>query len=505
MDNSFELIFEALHMILQWQNVLMLFIGVIVGLLVGSVPGLSPSNTCAMLLPITLAFPFETALIFIGSVYAAAQYGGSITAILINTPGESSAIATTLDGFPLTRQGKAGYAMGLSLGSSTWGGLLAGVFCILIMKPISVYALQFGTAELFLLSLLGISVIISVSEKQPIKGGLAGALGLLIAAMPAEPTLGKVRLTFGFFELYDGIPMVAAMCGFFAFPAMIELVGSELISADTEVESQIGLKSILKGCWDSTVKWPFITFLSTFIGMFIGMLPGAGVNSASLIAYSQAKTWSKNSKNFGKGAPEGVIAPEAANNAAVPAGLVPAISLGIPGGATTAVMLAAITLHGITPGPKVMQQFPVEVYALLITILTSTILMFVFGIFYTAICSKLSQVNMAYMIPAVLAICIIGTFATRRFMFDTYLFLIFGVFGCIMVANGYMYAPLVLGVVMGTIAEKNFAIAMKISGGNFGIFFDSLICKIIWVVLIVCLLLPPMLKKKKGISGPLLG
>ncbi len=494
--DTWTLVQDGFVMMIQPANFGMMFLGVVIGIVAGSIPGLSANNTTAMLLPVTLFFPVETALIFIGAVYMAAQYGGSISAILINTPGASGAIATTLDGFPLCRQGRAGYAMGLSLGSSTVGGIIATIVIIVIMEPISRYALKFGTAELFLLALLGIAIIVSISEKEPIKGGLAGAMGLLIAAMPAEPTFGRVRLSFGYFELYDGIPMVAAMCGFFAFPAMVSLVGKKLISTSGNEDAQVGLQGILAGVID-VFKYPVNLIRSTCIGLFVGILPGAGVNAAALMAYSQAQSWSKNSANFGEGEPEGVIAPEAANNAVAAGALVPAVTLGIPGSATTAVLLAALSIKGINPGPKVMQNFTTEIYSLFVAVLVATILMFVVGFFYTAVCSKLSSVNMAYMIPAVMAVCAVGTFATRGMMFDVFLFLIFGLIGYTMVQSGFMYTPLVLGIVMGKIAEDNFSIAIKISGGSARIFFGSTICIIIWVLLIVALVGPPLLKRMR--------
>ena len=493
-----ELTLAGCQILLKPENMLMLTIGVLVGLVTGSLPGLNTNNVCSILLPITLFFSMETALIFIASIYVSTQYGGSITAILINTPGTSGAIATTLDGFPLCRQGKAGYAMGLSLGSSFTGGIIAGIVCLLIMKPIAVYALKFGTVELFLLALLGITIIVAVSEKKPVKGGLAGALGLLIAAMPAEPTFGYPRFTFGFFELYDGIPMVPAMCGFFAFPAMIALVGSTLIMDNNPDNYEVGLKGILKGVWDSTIKYPVCTLYSTVIGIIIGIMPGPGVNVSALMAYSQAQSWSKDSKNFGNGAPEGVVAPEAANNATAAGSLVPSIALGIPGSATTAVMLAALSLQGVNPGPKVMELYPKEVYSVFVAVLVATVLMLVFGLFYTAICSKLSKVNMAYIIPATFAVCVIGAFVSRGFLFDAFLFIAFGCIGLIMAANGYIYTPLVLGIIMGRIAETNFVIAMKLSRGDLKIFFSTTISWVLWIILIIVMVIPPILKKRRA-------
>lgn len=222
MSEILQYVANGTGIVFSIQNLLLIVLGVVVGLVAGSIPGLNAGNTCAMMLPITLAFTVDGAMVFIVSVYMAVQYGGSISAILINTPGASGAMATLLDGFPMCQQGKPAQALGISLGASTFGGLVATVVCIAVLQPISRYALNFRTVDIFLLALIGISVIIVISEKDPLKGGLAGAMGLLIAAIGAEPTYGSTRLTFGFFELYEGIPMVACMCGVFAFPAMIK-------------------------------------------------------------------------------------------------------------------------------------------------------------------------------------------------------------------------------------------------------------------------------------------
>lgn len=494
MAETMQLISNGLGTLLAPQNLLLLVCGVALGLVAGSIPGLSANNTTAMLLPVTLVFPVEGALIFISSVYMACQYGGSISAILINTPGASGAIATTLDGFPLCQKGKAGYALGLSLGASTFGGIVASIIVLLIMKPVSAFALKFGTAELFLLALVGIGIIITISEKEPVKGGLVGSIGLLVAAMAAEPTYGRERLTFGFFELYDGVPSIATLCGFFAFSSMISLVGKRMISnVGDGGEAEVGVASILKGCRDA-MRQPVNLIRSSLIGLGIGILPGAGVNAAALMAYSQAQTWSKHSEDFGNGASEGIVAPEAANNAVAAGALVPAFSLGIPGSATTAVLLAALSLQGVNPGPRVMQTHANQIYAVFLAVLFATVLMFLFGVGYTALAAKLASVNMAYMVPGVMAICMIGTFATRGLMFDSYLFLIFGVLGYIMKCNGYQYSPMTLGIIMGKMAESNFAISMNLSGGNFGIFFESVISWVIWAILLASMFYP-MIKK----------
>jgi putative tricarboxylic transport membrane protein len=494
MVETFELIRGGLIVLLGPQNLVILLVGVVIGLIAGSIPGLSASNTTAMLLPMTLVFPMDTALIFIAAVYMACQYGGSISAILINTPGASGAIATTLDGFPLCKQGKAGYALGLSLGASTFGGLVSSIIVLLIMKPISAYAMKINIPDLFLLALLGISIIISISGKKPAKGALAGVIGLLMAAMSAEPTYGRVRFTLGFFELYDGIPLISAMCGFFAFSSMIVLIGQKFVSTVEDTEIQVGLKSILFGVRKS-LMYPINLIRSTLIGLVVGIIPGAGVDAAALLSYSQAQAWSKHPKTFGSGEPEGIVAPESANNAVAAGALVPAITIGIPGSSTTAIMLAALSLHGINPGPKVIQNFPNQVYALFISVLFATVLMFILGLLYTAMASRIAKVNMAYLIPGVLAICVAGSFATRGFMFDVYVFIAFGMIGYVMGSNGYPYAPMMLGIVMGKLAETNFSISIRLSSGSLLIFFRSVVSLCIWAILIIALVVPPLLRR----------
>lgn len=498
MSDVLRYIMNGTALVFTVENLGLVVLGVLIGLVAGSIPGLNAGNTCAMMLPITLAFPMSGALVFIVSVYMAVQYGGSVSAILINTPGASGAMATLLDGYPMCQQGKPAQALGISLGASTVGGLLGTIICIIVLKPIASYALNFRTVDIFLLALIGISVIIVISEKDPLKGGLAGVMGLLIASMGAEPTFGKVRLTFGFFELYEGVPMVATMCGVFAFSAMLKLIGTSTVS-EAGQETQVGIKGIMQGVVLS-LKYPVALIRSALIGLFVGIIPGAGVNAAALMSYSQAQTWSKNRDNFGKGEPEGIIASEAANNAVAAGACVPALTIGIPGSNTAAVLLAALTLQGITPGPRVMQNYPNEIYAVFVALLVATVLMFVFGAVYTALVSHIVKINLSYLVPAVLLLCMIGSFATRKLEFDIYVFIIFGVLGHIMVSNGYQYAPLMLGIVMGAIAEINFAITMNLSGGSYGIMFQTGISKVIWAILILTLVGPSIVKKIKNRS-----
>jgi putative tricarboxylic transport membrane protein len=503
--STFSLIGQGFSFLLEAQTLMLLFVGVVIGLIAGSIPGLSSSNTTAILLPLTLGMTTHGALVFLAAIYVACQYGGSIPAILFKTPGTTGASATTLDGYPLARQGRATFALGVSLTASSIGGVISAAISLFIMKPSAQLALMFGPAEVFLLALVGIAVIVTASEKQIGKGLLAGALGLLIATMPADPTLGRPRLTFGVVELFDKIPLVPALVGLFAFPSLISLIGETAV-ANKEKSGSVGnLAQVMEGAIFTVKHWTNL-LRSALIGLFVGICPGAGIDVASFLSYGQAKIWSKSPETFGKGNPEGVLAAEASNNAVCGGALVPSIALGIPGSATTAIMLAALTLHGINPGPQVMRMFPGEVFALFLTVLIANALLWPFGFVYTKLVSKLSLTNTAFLIPGIFSICLIGSFATRGFEIDMLLFIIFGLLGYVMSENNIPTVPLILGLVMGQIAEENFIVAFRLSKGSFGIFFSNTLAWILWVVIIAALVVPQVLshmreKKQKAVAG----
>ncbi len=501
MADTFSLIAGGASYLFTLETFFLLIIGICVGVIAGSIPGLSSSNTTAILLPLTLGMSTQGALIFLAAIYVGCQYGGSIPAILFKTPGTTGAGATTLDGFPLAQQGKASFALGISLTASCIGGIVASALAIFIIKPSAQIALKFGPAEIFLLALLGICVIVTASEKNMAKGLLAGVIGLLIATMSADPTLGRPRLTFGLIELFDSIPLIPALVGLFAYPSLIALVGETAVSRKTD--NAVGKWTQLFGGVRYTLKNIIGVLRASLIGLFVGILPGAGIDVAAFLSYGQAKTWSKHPETFGHGNPEGVIAAEASNNAVVGGALVPSIALGIPGSSTTAIMLAALTLQGINPGPQVMNMYSHEVYALFLAALMANILLWPFGLVYTKVVSKLTLTNTGYLIPAIFTVCMVGSFATRGFMLDMYLFIIFGILGYIMTENNFPYVPLILGLVMGKIAEENFIVAFRLSKGSMSIFFANSITWIMWAVIIGALILPKILdmiktQKKKS-------
>jgi putative tricarboxylic transport membrane protein len=492
--SQLELLQLGWNTMFTWDVMIILGVSLIIGIVSGSIPGLSSSNTCAIMLPMTLGMSTAGALVFMSGIYVGCQYGGSIPAILINTPGTAGAGATTLDGYPLAQQGKADYALGLSLTSSALAGIVASIACLFIIKPVSKVALSFGPAEIFLLALVGITIIVGVSDKSPAMGLLAGLIGILIGTMPADLTLGRPRANFGFLELYDEFPSITAMLGLFAFSSLLLLTDG----GPEQIRQKVGdFKQIWAGTV-RTIKEPFCMTLSTIIGLFVGVLPGAGIDVGSFLAYSQARLWSKHPEDFGHGSAEGVIAPEAANNAVASGVMVPTMTLGIPGSATGSVILAALVMHGVRPGPQVMREYPGPVYAMMLAIVVCSFLTWIIGFFYTKMAVKLAGTRNQYLIPATLALCLIGAFATRMFTFDMWLFIIFGIIGYILTSSGFPYVPLVLGIVLGAMAEGYFMIAINISKGDYRIFFRSVFAWIMWGVILMVLLVPvitPIVKK----------
>lgn len=503
MFESLSLIKGGFATLFQFEVFSLLVIGVVIGIVAGSIPGLSSSNTTAILLPTTLGMSTEGALVFIGAIYVGCQYGGSIPAILLKTPGTVGSGATTLDGYPLALKGKPDFALGLALTASSFGGTVAACFAILIVHPISRLALGFGPAEIFLLALVGIAIIVGVSDQSPAMGLLAGMIGIMIGTMPADPTNAIPRLTFGFLELYDRVPDIAAMIGLFAFSSILDLTnsGKDGLESTGMPKTQVGtFRGIMEGS-KRVFKSKYTLISSTLIGLFIGVLPGAGINVASFMAYSNAKTFSKDSSKFGTGIPEGVIAPEAANNAVAGGAVVPTMTLGIPGSATAAVMLAALIMHGIRPGPQVMRQYPNQVYALFVAVILASILQWGVGFVYTKYAVRIASTKNMYLIPAVLAICLLGCYATRMFVFDMWLFLLFGILGYILSESGFPYVSLVLGIVMGSLAEGYYLIATNISRGSHAVFFQSTFSWIMWVVIVGVLAVPilsPIIRKRRS-------
>lgn len=501
--DTFPLVLDGLAALCHWDSFLIMVFGIIVGIIGGALPGFSSTNTTALMLPLTFVLPPHQALILIAGIYCGAMWGDAIPAILFSIPGTPAAGAQTFDGYPLALQGKADIALGLSLGSSLAGGVVGGILTIILIPVMAGYALKFGPAELFLLALAAIIIVSSISEGKEArrKGLVSGLFGLLLATITACPAFAQPRLWFGFYELFEEIPLVSAMIGIFAIPTIIQFAFKDrIIDAEVEVTDVGNVKKQIEGIIEVFKRWG-LTLRSTLIGWIIGAIPGTGATVATYVAYGQAKMWAKDAETYGKGNYDGVIAGDAANNAVTGGALVPTLTLGIPGSGTTAIMLVVFIIHGIIPGPRLISENAAAVYALLAATLVAPFIMTPMGLIINRYSAKLTALKSAYLLPTLFALCLIGSYAVRLYFFDIYLALLFGLLGLLMYKLKYPVIPFVMGIILGPIAEQNlFRVTRLMKGWSI---FTSGICITILaiiVVLVFCAYIYPAFKKPKSSS-----
>lgn len=491
-----ENILAGLELLLRPEPILWLVFGVVAGFMVGALPGFVASNAVALVLPFSVALPIESALILMVAVYAGASFAGSMPAILINVPGTPESAATALDGYPMAQSGQAERAIGIARMSSVCGGVISAVIVLTVIGPLSSIALQFGARELFVLVLFGLFVISSVVGDDIRKGLIAALAGLLIAAMSANPLTAQPRFTLGFLELYEEVPLVPAIIGLFAFSQMFVLATQDRLAPaeDGEGTSQEGgappqlrLRSSIAEVWGgirTTLSYPVDIVRSALLGSLIGIIPGVGTTVANFVSYGIAKRSSKTPEDFGKGAPQGIISSETCDNAVASGTLVPTLALGIPGSATAAIMLAALYLHGVQPGPQVMSNNAPEAYAVLLSMLVASLLILPLGVLLAAPLSRVTRIRPVFIVSAVMLVGVVGSFAVRNSLFDVGLALMLGLLGLLMRQYGYPVVPLVLGLVLGPLAEENFLRALSLGNNELGYFLGSNIAVILWILLI---------------------
>jgi putative tricarboxylic transport membrane protein len=478
---------SGLELLLQPGPLTFLLLGLALGFVVGVLPGLSTSNTAALLLPFSIGLPLESALVLIVSIYAGAAFGGAVPAILLNVPGETGSAVTALDGYPMAQRGEGGLALGVARMASVLGGVISGVIVLLLLEPLGGLALKFGAREMFVTILLGFVVASSIMGSSVRKGLLAGTFGLLLATVGASPLTAQNRFTFDVISLYEGVPFIPVLIGAFAVSEMLLLASGRNPAQSGQRGSSLGgvrqqLSEALKGVI-TTLKQPLAVLRSSGIGMFLGVIPGVGTSIANFVSYGVAKRQSKTPEKFGKGAPQGVIASEACDNAVTSATLVPTLTLGIPGSATMAVILAAFYLQGVQPGPRVLVTNQGEVYAVVLALLFASLLILPLGILLAAPLTQIARVPVAYLVPGVLFVSLAGAFATRYSLFDVSLTLVFGVLGFVMRLHGYPVIPLVLGLILGPLAEEYLLRGLALGNDSVGYFFDSTVVKVLWALL----------------------
>jgi putative tricarboxylic transport membrane protein len=453
----------ALQIITDLETLLILLAGTTFGFIVAILPGISGVNAMALLLPVTFGMSYYQAMAFLVGIMAAGGFGGSITSILLNVPGDGTNAATTLDGYPMSRQGRAGQAIGASATASALGALFGVLVLVASLPIIRRVILSFGPAEMFAMSVAGIALIATVSKGNMIRGLIAGLVGMCVGLIGMNLPLGGTRFTFDTRVLYDGVPLIPAVIGFFAIPEIYKLL---VTNRPISESGQVVKGGVLEGARE-VLRRPGLLIRSSFIGTAIGFLPGVGGSVAPWIAYFAAKNSSKHPETFGTGEIEGVIAPEASNDSKDGGALMPLLALGIPGSLTTALLLSAFLLHGVTPGQRLFQNDMALIWVMIIAIVIANFTTSAVGMAFSNILIKLTLIPATLIAPIVLSLAMVGGYASVA-RFDGMLFTLgAGLLGIVMVKGDFPRPPLLVGFILLPIVERNFHQSLQINRGSY--------------------------------------
>ena len=485
---------HALPEVFGLTNFFAVIIGVIAGIVVGAMPGLSATMAISVLVPFTFGLEPLVALGLMAGIYNGAMYGGAIPAVLLRIPGTPAAVATTFDGYPMAQKGQGGFALQVAVVSSSIGGIASAFALMLLAPPLSKVTLLFGPSEVFWVAVFGLASIIFLLGGNPIKGLISACFGVFVSVIGSDPIYGNDRFTFGQLELLDGINMVILLVGLYALPPVIDLLETPL-KTDNVGESQLGTEPIWKALPKMKHFWK--TWLrSSFIGIWIGILPGAGGSMAAFMSYNEARRASKNPDAWGEGEPEGVAAAETANNADTASALIPALTLGIPGTAVAAVMLGGLLVHGLQPGPMLFRDNPDVVFGFMWQFLFGAILLVLLGgSLATNSFARLLNLPRPLLGSIIIVLMLIGVYSIHGRMFDVYLMLGFGAVGWVMDKLKFPLPPVVLGLILGGFAEENLRLALRIGRGDWMVLFSN-VTSLVIVALTVAVIVGPILKKK---------
>ena len=472
----------GLSVMLTPMSLFAVFAGVTGGVVIGSLPGLTSTMGVALLIPLTFSMPPEAGLAMLGGIYLASTYSGSISAILLNIPGTPAAVATLLDGHPMSKRGESTRALALATFGSSIGGVLSIVALFLIAPPLAEFSLKFGAPEYFLLAVFGITVIASLSAGAMEKGLMAGAFGLLLATIGAHPVTGDLRFSFNSPVLYDGIPMVVSLIGLYSVPEVIAMISRGQATVSEKANGkQRGALSYLPEALSQRIN----ILRSSVIGIIVGIIPGVGCSVGGFLSYDAAKRSSKTPEKFGKGSAEGVLASETANNAVTGGTLIPLLTLGIPGNPVTAVLLGGLMIHGLRPGAELFTLNADITYGFIMSLLVANILFVPIGLLFARYCAKVIQVPTRILAPCILALAVIGSYSIRGSVEDILIMLFMGLVGFAMNIFAVPRAPLVLGLVLGTLAEGELARSLALVRGDVPAFLTQLVTRPICIVLLL--------------------
>ncbi|HCR99068.1 MULTISPECIES: tripartite tricarboxylate transporter permease [Halomonas] len=466
--------------------------GLLIGLVFGSIPGLQISMAMAVFLPVTFGMDFLQAMLFLTAIFTGGAYGGGVTAILMNIPGSSSSIATAFDGYPMARKGQHNEALGLGLCASVVGAFVGYSLLMLLINPLAAFVLKIGPLEMVVVVLWGLTLIATLNDSSMAKGLLAGFLGLMLSQIGMSTT-GIMRTTIGNPYLLDGIPVVPAMIGIFAASELLRLRGSSFL-VQNEAQRNISFALILKGV-GQTFRHPGILLRGSLIGAVIGAIPGVGSSVANLVSYGEAKRTSKTPEAFGQGAPEGVVAAESANSSSEGGSMTALLALGIPGGAATAVLLAAFSFHNIIGGPSFIRDQTDIVYSIILGNLGQVVLLAFLGLLSLRLLGMVVRVPLAYLVPSVLAMCAWGGYGITGTIAGPLTVAAFAGLGWLMRQNNYPVAATVIGLLLGRMMEGEVVRTLQVSGGRpFEYMMERPIALALFIIMLLVLIGAPALK-----------
>lgn len=474
---------EALGNVFSLNVLLNMILGTAAGICIGALPGLTATMGVALLLPLTFGMETTQGILMLLGIYCGAIYGGSITAVLLHTPGTPASAATAIDGYEMAKQGQGGRALGIVTFSSYIGGLVSVACLILISPQLAKLALRFSSAEFFLLAVFGLCIIGNISGKSIEKGLICGCIGVLVATIGVDSVTGYMRFSsFGgkvIINFLGGISYIPVMIGLFAMSQAFEGIEEIFLSqkADVKIDRVLPSKEDMKVIGRTAP-------ITGLVGTFIGIIPGAGADIGAFVGYDVARSMSKHKDQFGKGSPEAISGSEGGNNGVTGGALIPMLTLGVPGDAVTAIMIGALTVKGLNPGPMLFTNHKTLVYSIFIGMFMANTLMFLMGISGIKLFSQVLKVPKAILTPVIFVLCVIGSYAMNNNLFDVGVMMVFGIIGYFFTKVKIPTSPAILGLILGPMAEKNFRTALLKSGGNISVFFNTVIC---WVFIVLIL------------------
>lgn len=481
-----ENIFEWISIAFSIKSIIFALVGTIIGIVVGALPGFTPTMGIAVLIPITYALDPTTGLLFLGAIYCGSMYGGSISAILINTPGTAAAAATSMDGYAMTLKGESHEALVEGVTASFWGGVISVIALLFLAPPLAKMAFQFGPQERFMMAVFGLTIIASLSAENMLKGFIGGFLGLIIACIGIDPVLGITRLTFGNSFLIGGVNLIPVVIGVFSVSQVISMITKhkeqfDMVNVDHFKKKKVKLKDLF--------RYPIVYVRSAIIGIVVGIIPGTGGDVASYLSHNMGKVFSKNPQEFGNGSREGVACCESANNAVTGGTLIPMLTLGVPGNATTAVLLGGLTIHGLTPGYALFTAQQDIIYPFIFALFLANMIMLLIGLFGAKYFARVTLTPVNILAACVLSLSVMGSYAIRGSINDVVVMFVFGIFGYLMKLYKFNVVPIVLGMILGPIAESGLSQALLLNGNSLITVISTLFIRPISIIFMLLMLI----------------